>query len=630
MSAYNNQNCTVRSSMSGGVPRRIGRACRPLLVLTFLTLLARPALAQEPTQGSVRDLAPRYGIRTEFLDDTLNLIQYLNDLKSKLSGTGEDNHILTDSCVALNARLATFNLALQHDYRRRGDTLWISPTVYATDLRQYAARITRLSSIALRSAYSFIQRESAIKDSISQSALQLRLDTIRRNHNLIISTCDGIGVRDKVRQKELKDIYYAYLSVYNRYDFSRKSAGTDSVDERHMQTLLDFQGFQEDLINDLLSVDNIPAQISNFVNTLRTRCGRAHLDVLRSYQRVFQRAARPDGQTTEPVEFSTVYEYYNYIDRLLDTRNWQQAYLTAIDLREQMDSNSRRIIDLYSKRYRKAADTYRDVEATINAIPSFTNSTDANTFLTNLDNFVNIIQQNYIDDYARVDAIASHGDSIIRACAMRYNDVAKSYRHLSDLYITIPTYRTIDEVYRHGESLRTFQMLQRQFDTILELRRSIDGARDSIADGWASHLTIYNGYQNIRKQFDIVPSFINTYGGSIYIQRLREHRAIQSHCIQAINHYLIFQGLETQINSLINPYRNFRKAYSVLKDNYLSRRTIITTQDMLQYEQQYIDFAVIQQALIKTLRGSDVAATDLRLKGITDISRIELIIGISR
>ena len=75
MSAHNNQNCTGRSSMSGGVPRRIGRACRPLLVLTFLTLLARPALAQEPTQGSVRDLAPRYGIRTEFLDDTLNLIQ---------------------------------------------------------------------------------------------------------------------------------------------------------------------------------------------------------------------------------------------------------------------------------------------------------------------------------------------------------------------------------------------------------------------------------------------------------------------------------------------------------------------------------------------------------------------------
>ena len=597
---------------------------KKLLVLLILCSYALLLPAQE--KGSVRDLAPLYGIRPDFLDDTANLNKYLEELAAATPGLGADNHTLTDTCVSLNARLATFNLALQHDYRRRGDTLWLSANTYATDYRLYASRIAQLSSIALRRAYSFIQRETFVNDSLSQTALQLRLDSIRRNHNLIVSTCDGIGVRDKNRQKELKDIYYAYLSVYNRYDLT--SARTNKLGE-DTEELRSFQGFQEDLIHDLLGADNIPARISNFTNTLRTRCGRNHLDVLRSYQRVFR-------QTAEPVEFSNIYEYYNYIDRLLETRNWQQAYLTAIDLRERMDSNSRYIISLYTQRkatgspaYRKAADTYRDVEATINSIPAFTNNIDASTFITNLENFVSVIQQGYIDDYARVDAIVTHGDSIIRACSMTHSDVAKSYRRLADTYVIIPTYRTTDEAIRHGEALRTFQKLQRQFDTILILRRELDAGRDSIADGWSSHLAIYNGYQNIRKQFTAPPAFINTAGGSEYIAHLREHRAIQRHCITAIYRNLVYQGLDAQINTLIKPYRNFRKAYSALKDHYITRRTIVRPEDVLYYEQQYMDFARIQQAVLASLRGNDVAATDARLKGLTDPRRIELVLGLS-
>ena len=595
---------------------------RILLLLVLSSYLLPPLVAQE--QASVRDLAPQYGIRPEFLDDTNNLIQYLEAL-----GVPGDNHALTDTCVALNARLATFSLALQHDYRHKGDTLWLSPTTYATDYRRYSARISRLSAIALRRAYSYIQRETAVADSISQTALHQRLDSIRRNHNLIVSTCDGIGIRDKNRQKELKDIYYAYLSVYNRYDFSSYSSGRSQPDERYMQTLSDFQGFQEDLIHDLLSPDNIPAQIENFINTLRVRCGRNHLDVLRSYLRVAR-------QTSTPVDFSSVIQYYDYIERLLDTRNWQQAYLTAINLRERMDSNSARIIELYSRKsfnspaaYRKAADTYRDVEATISSIPTFSTSEGANTFLTNLTTFVDVIQQGYIDDYRRVDAIYNHGDSIIRACSMRYSDVAKAYRRLADTYVIVPTYRTVDETHRHGEAVRTFQMLQRQFDTILLLRRDIDAARDSIADGWSSHITVYNGYQNIRKQFSITPTFINASGASQYIRRLHDYREIQSHCLVAINRYLIFQGLDNEIDIFIKPYRNFQKAYKTMKDKYITVRTIVRPDDLYLYEEQHHNFERIQRAFLATLKKGDAAATDARLKGETDLRRIQLTLGLS-
>lgn len=594
-------------------------------IVTFAFFL--PLKGQE--QGSVRDLATQYGIRAEFLDDTNNLIQYLNALQVQLANSGSDNHALTDTCVALNARLATFNLALQHDYRRNGDTLWLSRTTFATDYRQYAARISRLSAIALRRAYNYIQRETAVADSISQSAIHLRLDSIRRNHNHILSTCDGIGVYDKNRLKELKDIYYAYLSVYNRYDFSSSTASRNQSDEHYLQSLSDFQGFQDDLIHDLLSPDNIPTQISEFANTLRIRCGRNHLDVLRSYQRVAR-------QIIIPVDFSSVIQYYNYVERLLDTRNWQQAYLSAINLRERMDSNSARIIELYSRKsfnspaaFRKAADTYRDVEATVSSIPTFSNTEGANTFLSNLSTFVDIIQQGYIDDYARVDAIYRHGDSIIHACSMRYSDVAKAYRRITDTYVIIPTYRTVDEAQRHRESMNTFQKMQRQFDTILQLRRDIDIARDSIADGWSSHISLYNGYQNIRKQFNISPSFINTAGGSLFIRSLQQHRELQRHCISAINKTMVFQGLEAETDILIKPYRNLSKAYKTMKNSYITVRTILRPDDLYLYEEQYDNFARIQRAFLTTLKKGDAAATDARMKGVNDIRHIQLILGLS-
>ena len=595
-----------------------------LLILNSQFSILNYLAAQE--QRSVRDLAPHYGIRPEFLDDTNVFIRYLEELSAddRSGGTAGANHALTDTCVAINARLASFNLALQHDYRRHGDTLWLTSTTYATDYRLYARNIARLSSIALRRAYSYIQRETATADSLNQTALYQRLDSIRRNHNIIVSTCDGIGVRDKVRQKELKDIYYAYLSVYNRYDFSR----TQTTDEQKMQALADFQGFQGDLIHDLLSPDNIPAQINNFANVLRTRCGRNHLEVLRSYQRVAR-------QISIPIDFSSVYDYYGYIERLLDTRNWQQAYLTAVDLRERMDSNSQRIILLYSQKkttvgnsFRKASDTYRDVEATISTIPTFSNSEDAATFLSNFNIFVNVIQQGYINDFSKLNAIYSHGDSIIRVSSLRYSDIAKAYRRLADTYVIVPTYRTIDEALRHAESLSTFQTLQRQFDTILTLRRQIDAARDTIADNWASHIIIYNGYQNIRKQLDMTPTFINTEGGTQYIRKLYKHRESQRQCIEAINKQLIYQGLDGQIDALSKNYRNFRKAYNTLKGKYITVKTIITVEDLILYLDQHSEFAPIQQAFIAALRGNDVAAIDARLKGITDPRRIHLILGL--
>ena len=62
---------------------------------------------------------------------------------------------------------------------------------------------------------------------------------------------------------------------------------------------------------------------------------------------------------------------------------------------------------------------------------------------------------------------------------------------------------------------------------------------------------------------------------------------------------------------------------------FIARAVRVRPEDVLYYEQQYIDFARVQQALVTTLRSSEVAATEIRLKGVTDFRRIELVIGLS-
>ena len=49
------------------------------------------------------------------------------------------------------------------------------------------------------------------------------------HHRSIIQACDGAGIKDKARLKELKDLYYSYLMVYNKYDLSTGHATTESI-----------------------------------------------------------------------------------------------------------------------------------------------------------------------------------------------------------------------------------------------------------------------------------------------------------------------------------------------------------------------------------------------------------------
>ena len=367
-----------------------------------------------------------------------------------------------------------------------------------------------------------------------------------------------------------------------------------------------FSAFQKHLIENFLGSNNYNNRIKNFYNTLKIRCGRAHIDLLRSYQRVFR-------QSAQGVSFSTIKEYYAYVDSLQSIISVQNAYLTVVDLRDQITANTDRINRQYGSRFHDVIRTYREVAASVNTIPAFSTSYGASDFIGQLQEFIQ--------------------DTIVRRCSMRYSDVSKAYNTmLGDLSLKsgtpVPNYRSLDDAMRFSYEMDRFEVVQRQYDTVIELRKQIDRAKDSIGKGWISHMVVYNGYQSIRKQVVLTPSFIEPVGGSRFIAELRDFGETQDKCLDAIRLYNEYRRLNDDLLQATQPYRNIRKAYSRLEKAYITIKAINPTSELYNYCRQLESFISVQSAIIELTKNNQAPAVDARLANNKETDKIEKILGL--
>jgi hypothetical protein len=274
------------------------------------------------------------------------------------------------------------------------------------------------------------------------------------------------------------------------------------------------------------------------------------------------------------------------------------------------------------------AKTYLEVAASINMVPSFKTIADAEAFIQYLQEFTKV-QDCYLQDYTRLALIQDHGDHIVTRCGMRYNDIAKAYKQTSSINSMAPKYKSLDDAARFGLEMERFERLQRQYDTIINLRQQIDHLKDTISHGWMSHLIAYNSYQAIRKQFVLTPTFIDAAGGSEFILHLTDCRDMQLSCINAIQLADQSKALDDKISSKIQPYRNLRKAYNTLQNEYLTIRTVNHISELILYLQQLDAFLTVQEAVWDKLQ-NDPETTDQKLKSIKDIQQIELTLGLCK
>ena len=582
---------------------------------------------QAQTIMSVRDILPNYGLEAAWVDDTAGVVDYL-------ASQPQDYVELTNLCVSLRTRAQKAINSLENDYTVADSLIWIDSNTVVSDYTIYEYRLRRLAELMGRMSirYSRLeqQRIAAEKEAARQRALEearrqqeerdRMADELRSNidlhHNAIIKATLGTGVSNRTKLAELRDIYYAYLMVYNKYVFPPGHA----TDEMIMR-LDELNSFQNDLIDNLLGQNSLLYQIDNFKNVLKVRCESSNNnDVYRSYTRVFKR-------TSVPVSFVDVSEYSDYINQLRGVVLVQQRYLQTLDLRATIAAGSDAIAARYGKKYREVVNTYRDVLSTVNQVPAFTTQNESLLFIQSLEEFIEA-QQTYIDDYAVLEELAARADSITQG-QNRFRDVSDAYHSVEPMLKTIPAFKDAVGAALFDARVEEVRQVQQCYLRVIALRTQIAANDDTLNAARKLSRTLANGYRTLYRAAVLQSQFYNVDRGMAFIGQLESFVETQNLCINTMHKLRVIETNEQTITGKETPYRNMAKAYARVLKSYNGIEQISNAEDLRRYSLQCDNIIEMQEAFIRTMRSSIAEDCDKNLRHETDVAKIRLVVGLN-
>ncbi len=599
----------------------------PLLLFLLVLASARSQKPTTPTVISVADILPNYGLDTLMVNDTSYVIDYL-------SSQPQDYVALTNYCVSIRTKATSVINSIENDYDHRDSLIWIDSSTVLSDYNIYEYRLRCLADFMGRQSIRYsrleqqrveAEKEAARRRAIEEAERQQRerdkeaadlRSNIDLHHRAIIQSCDGVGIRDKSRLKELKDLYYSYLMVYNKYDLSTGHATQESIVQ-----LDELNAFQNDLLENVIGPNSLPSQIENFKNQLKVRCEKDNSDVYRSYSRVFKQSPLP------PVTFADVREYSNYISRLQTIINIQNRYLQTLDLRATINANSDQILQLYGKKYREAANSYKEVLRGINLVPAFTSNAESINFIGTLEDFISA-QQRYLDDYTLLEDISIRSDSILNGRQSRFRDVSSAYRNVQPTLVPWPHFKNLDEAALYEEQLDQVVKVQQCYLLVIARRTEIERMDDTLMAGRKIDRTLYNAYRLFRKQADLAPSFATIERGESFLDMLDSYIEMQRLCLQTLAKRKTIDDNADRIIEKRSNYSNIVKAYKRMAEVYDDFGEITNNEDLRRYARQTDAYIEMQEAFLRLLASDYASSSDSQLKRETDVERIKTVIGL--
>ena len=604
---------------------------KKLLLNVLFVVLGLAAAAQAPgsagpTVLSVADIVGNYGLDSAMVNDTAVLTRYLD-------AQPQDYVALTNLCVNIRTRAQKAIQSIENDYAFRDSLIWIDSNTVLSDYSIYEYRLRLLADYAGRQSIRYsrleqqrieVEKEEARRRAEEEARRQQQerdnmasdlRGSIDLHHRAIISACDGVGITDKNKLKELKDLYYSYLMVYNKYDLSTGHATDESI-----ARLDELNAFQNDLLENVLGANSLPNQIENFKNVLKVRCEKDYSDIYRSYSRVFK-------HTSVPVSFADVREYEDYINRMRTIVNVQQRYLQTIELRSSISHNSDQIAQLYGKKYRDVVSSYRDVVKGVNQLPAFTTNAESLVFVQGLEEFIQA-QQIYLDDYVLLEDLSARSDSIVRSGRSRFYDVVVAYRDVEPSLRPIPAFRDAAGAAMFENTVAEMRRVQECYLEVIDLRQVIAHNDDTLGAARKVDRTLGNGYRLLSRQVNLKPAFSTVERGHSFIDMLKEHIEMQELALRVMHKLQQMEANAKLITAKDSPYRNITKAYTRMEKSYRGIDDITNLEDLRRYERQCDNTIDMQEAFLRLIKSPNAADSDLKLKRESDLSKIRLILGI--
>lgn len=579
-----------------------------------------------PTVLSVADILPNYGLDTAWVNDTTGAMAYL-------AQQPEDYVALTNLCVSIRTKAQKLISSIENDYDFRDSIIWIDSNTVLADYPIYEYRLRRLADLMGRMSIKYSRLEQQRIESEKEAARQRAIDEARRqqeernkmasdfrsnielHHRAIITACDGAGITDRTKLKELKDLYYSYLMVYNKYDLSAGNATNESLSR-----LDELNAFQNDMLENVLGQNSLPFQIENFKNILRVRCEKENNDVYRSYTKVFK-------NTSVPVNFADVREYENYVNRMRTIINIQQRYTQTLDLRATIASGSEAIASIYGKKYKQQLAAYREVLRTVNQVPAFTTDAESRLFIESMEEFI-AAQQLYVDYYSILEEISERSDSLTSIGIGKMYDIAAAYREIEPNLVPMPGFRDREGAVMYEQQLEQVLAVQECYLQVLRKRAVIARNDDTLSVSRKVDRVLANGYRLLRKQTDLKPSFSTVERGRGFLDILDGYIEMQELCLGTRDKLRRIAEGEKLITGKENSYRNIAKAYQRVEKAYSGISEITNVEDLRRYSRQCDYLLGVQQLFLSAVHSPTATETDNILRRENDLDKIKLVIGI--
>lgn len=601
-----------------------------ILILIVLPSILRAQIDIGIIYINARHLCPSYNVDERIFGGEETLAPVFDSLQHV-----EPNAypLMSQWCRVQRLRANRMANSFENDYLNDSVAVWIDSSHCISDGVAFIKllRSTSDSLLALSSRFEILEKERVERERQEAEALAkveaLRIqreldsrltelrDSIKTMHRSITSTCDGDGINDRLRLKELKDIFYAYLSVYNRYDI-----GNPVISESHLSRLEELRTFQTHLIDSLLGPHALTKQLEDFKEVLHSRAGKNHSEVYKSYLRVFKKI-------NIPVTFRTIAEYKVYISRLQELITVSNSYIRVIELRDSITAGTQAITQKCSRRHRDILSSYRELLSEQNTIPNYASINSSEKFISNLLNFIEM-QHQYSDAADRVETIQQRGDSIISLCTKPLADVANAYRLLFTTTDLVPHFINAFSSERYYETLDNFEKVQYIYFEVIDIRKNISLRGDRITSDRNAPRGIVKGYKYLSKYTNFTPSFTTPRGGNDMIRALNHFIDIQEKFITANNNNGTIVNNTKQMRTAFRDYGNIYRAYERLYKSYDYQLDITSEADLnsyLKYQEQILN---MQSKFISLINSLDKEDYNNRLKRVREADKIRLIMGL--
>ncbi len=591
-------------------------------IIAFLTLIVTLTAAQAQMQRvSVLDIAGDYGLPSIYIKDT-------NVFISTIATQTSDYVARAAQCANISTRTQTMLLALRNDFQHRDGLIWLDGKRAIYDFAEYEPRLQQLSIVAGRYSQYYLQMEQARQKHSANESLGVGEDDLQRIqqslndranllkdsaeylHDSISGICIYNISNDRVLAKERKDIYYAYMPIYNRIStLPAKST------EQTLRDLQDLLWMQNNMLANVVSDDSYSIQITQFPVLLKSYAEPEATDIYRSYMRHFT-------HTSALIVFNSVAGYRRYVEQMKNIADVQRKYMQAIDLRRDINKRTDTITELYSRGYTAILEAYRRHLAAINTMPTFNRSEESKTFIAALEEF-SAIQKLYISNYYRLRQIEQRGDSIVQNCPKSCSDLRSIYLGYPNVQSLVPSFRTLEQYGDYERMLSDFELLQKDFQTIVSMRDSIERTDQRLTTSQYAERVFVSGYKAIKKGTSLNYPLANDADAAECIRQLRIFMDQQALCDRILQKKQAVDEADALIASYEKTLPNVCIAYGILRKDYVYRGTITSLEDMLNYHIHLIELADIQARFISIIKSEQAADINIKMRGLRDLQQIK-------